>query len=43
LVITIILLLLAVLDIALATVTMHLARWTGAVHGKFAKALLVSD
>jgi len=23
--------------------TMHLARWTGAVHGKFAKALLVSD
>ena len=23
--------------------TMHIARWTGKVHGKFAKALLVSD
>jgi len=23
--------------------TMHLARWTGKVHGRFAKALLVSD
>ncbi len=27
----------------LLTLTMHLARWTGWVHGRFAKALLVSD
>ena len=33
----------AVFGVFLATVTMHLARWTGKVHGKFAKALLVSD
>ena len=31
------------LGLLLATGTMHLARWTGKVHGKFAKALLVSD
>jgi len=35
--------LVAVLGVLLATVTMHLARWTGKFHGKFAKALLVSD
>jgi uncharacterized membrane protein len=35
--------LVAVFGVFLATVTMHLARWTGRVHGKFAKALLVSD
>ena len=29
--------------VLLATLTMHLARWVGQVHGKFAKALLVSD
>lgn len=29
--------------IFLATVTLHLARWTGKQHGKLAKALLVSD
>lgn len=27
----------------LLTLTLHLARWVGQVHGKFAKALLVSD
>ena len=27
----------------LATVTLHISRWIGKVHGKFAKALLVSD
>lgn len=35
--------LVAVFGVFLATVTMHLARWTGKFHGKFAKALLVSD
>lgn len=35
--------LLSVLGVGLATATMHLARWTGKIHGKFAKALLVSD
>jgi len=35
--------LLTVLGVGLATATMHLASWTGKVHGKFAKALLVSD
>jgi len=35
--------LIAVLGVLLATATMHVARWTGKVHGKFAKALLVSD
>jgi len=35
--------LIAVLGVLLATVTMHIARWTGKVHGKFAKALLVTD
>jgi len=35
--------LVAVVGVGLATITMHLARWTGKVHGKFAKALLVSD
>lgn len=33
----------AALGVALATATMHVARWIGKVHGKFAKALLVSD
>jgi hypothetical protein len=27
----------------LLVLTLHLARWIGQVHGKFAKALLVSD
>ena len=36
-------LILAVLGILISTATMHLARWTGKVHGRFAKALLVSD
>ena len=35
--------LLAFVGVGLGTVTMHLARWTGKIHGKFAKALLVSD
>jgi len=35
--------LLSVVGVGLATATMHLARWTGKIHGKFAKALLVSD
>ena len=35
--------LLTVLGVLLATATMHIARWTGKVHGRFAKALLVSD
>jgi uncharacterized membrane protein len=35
--------LLSILGIGLATTTMHIARWVGKVHGKFAKALLVSD
>ncbi len=35
--------LLSVLGVGLATATMHLARWTGKIHGRFAKALLVSD
>jgi hypothetical protein len=36
-------LLLAVLGFLIGTGTMHIARWVGKVHGKFAKALLVSD
>jgi hypothetical protein len=35
--------LLSMLGVGLVTSTMHLARWIGMVHGKFAKALLVSD
>ncbi len=35
--------LLAFGGVLLGTATMHLARWVGMVHGKFAKALLVSD
>lgn len=35
--------LLSVLGVVLATCTMHVSRWVGKVHGKFAKALLVSD
>ena len=35
--------LLAILGVALATGTMHVARWIGKIHGRFAKALLVSD
>lgn len=35
--------LLSAFGVGLATITMHLARWTGMIHGKFAKALLVSD
>lgn len=35
--------LLAGLGFLIATCTMHIARWVGKVHGKFAKALLVSD
>jgi len=35
--------LIAVFGVFLATATMHIARWTGKVHGRFAKALLVSD
>lgn len=35
--------LVAVVGVLLATATMHIARWTGKIHGKFAKALLVSD
>ncbi len=35
--------LLAILGVGLATAAMHLARWVGKIHGKFAKALLVSD
>ncbi len=35
--------LLAFVGVGLGTATMHLARWTGKIHGKFAKALLVSD
>lgn len=27
----------------LLTLTLHLSRWVGKIHGKFAKALLVSD
>ncbi|MCJ7735539.1 MAG: sensor domain-containing protein [Anaerolineales bacterium] len=34
---------LACLGVAILTSTMHIARWIGKVHGKFAKALLVSD
>lgn len=34
-------LLVSVLGVALATGTLHLARWVGKFHGKFAKALLV--
>ncbi len=36
-------LLIAVLGFLIGTCTMHIARWIGKVHGKFAKALLVSD
>jgi len=35
--------LLAVVGVGLATSTMHVARWVGKIHGRFAKALLVSD
>jgi hypothetical protein len=35
--------LLSALGVGLATATMHISRWVGKVHGKFAKALLVSD
>jgi uncharacterized membrane protein len=35
--------LLAAGGVLLATATMHLARFTGKIHGKYAKALLVSD
>ena len=35
--------LLAVLGVALVTSTLHVSRWVGKIHGKFAKALLVSD
>jgi len=35
--------LISILGVGLATGTMHVARWVGKVHGKFAKALLVSD
>lgn len=31
------------LGVGLAAATMHVARWVGKIHGKFAKALLVSD
>lgn len=33
----------ACLGVVVATATMHLARFVGRIHGKFAKALLVSD
>ena len=36
-------LLIAALGFLIGTCTMHIARWVGKVHGKFAKALLVSD
>jgi uncharacterized membrane protein len=36
-------LLIAGLGFLIGTVTLHIARWVGKVHGKFAKALLVSD
>lgn len=36
-------LVIACLGVLIATSSMHLARWVGKVHGKFAKALLVSD
>ena len=36
-------LLIAGLGFLIGTCTMHIARWVGKVHGKFAKALLVSD
>jgi len=35
--------LVAVVGVGLGTATMHLARWIGQIHGRFAKALLVSD
>jgi hypothetical protein len=35
--------LLSALGVGLFTCTMHVARWTGRIQGKFAKALLVSD
>jgi len=35
--------LVAVVGGLLATATMHVARWVGKIHGRFAKALLVSD
>jgi hypothetical protein len=35
--------LLAILGVGLGTATLHVARWVGKFHGKFAKALLVSD
>lgn len=33
----------SVLGVLLGTATLHISRWVGNVHGKFAKALLVSD
>ena len=33
----------SVLGVFLGTATLHVSRWVGKVHGKFAKALLVSD
>jgi len=33
----------SVLGVFLGTATLHVSRWVGQVHGKFAKALLVSD
>ena len=33
----------SILGVGIATTTMHIARWVGSIHGKFAKALLVSD
>jgi hypothetical protein len=33
----------AALGVVIGTTYMHVARWVGKVHGKFAKALLVSD
>jgi len=35
--------LLSVLGVLLGTASLHVSRWVGKVHGKFAKALLVSD
>lgn len=35
--------LVCIAGVLLGTLTLHLARWTGKVHGKLAKALLVSD
>ncbi len=35
--------LLSILGVLLGTASMHIARWVGRIHSKFAKALLVSD